>query len=97
MAGYPEGKVICRQDLPVGELWGQAARNFYYSDIPKVKAYWGPLPLGAQGFEFTAPVRPDYGPVVGSGSTPLGHALLDRAATGGNNRGGIRKGQNIAG
>jgi hypothetical protein len=39
-----------------GELWGGAAR---FSDIPKVKAYVGPMPDGQRGVEFTTTVQPD--------------------------------------
>ena len=38
------------------ELWGFPARG---SDIPKVKAYTGPLPPGVRGIEFTTTVEPD--------------------------------------
>lgn len=41
-----------------GEIWGRAPRD---SDIPKVKAYPGPLPPGAKGIEFTTDVEPDHG------------------------------------
>jgi hypothetical protein len=37
-------------------LWGFPARG---SDIPKVKAFKGPLPLGVRGIEFTTEVAPD--------------------------------------
>jgi hypothetical protein len=43
-----------------GEIWGKAPRNFYQSDIPKVKAFRGPLPAGTEGIEFTTNVRPSY-------------------------------------
>lgn len=39
-----------------GEMWGYPARG---SDIPKVKAFKGPLPTGARGVEFTTEVVPD--------------------------------------
>ncbi|WP_220084388.1 RHS repeat domain-containing protein [Stenotrophomonas maltophilia] len=48
-----------------GELRGNPPTNFFRSDIPKVKAYDGPLPAGAKGFEFTTPVAPDRGHVPG--------------------------------
>lgn len=48
-----------------GELLGNPPRNFFQSDIPKVQAYSGPLPQGAQGFQFTTPVAPDVGHVPG--------------------------------
>lgn len=45
-----------------GQLWGQSARNIYASDIPKVKAYAGPLPEGRFGYEFETDAEPDpYG------------------------------------
>jgi RHS repeat-associated protein len=58
-----------------GELWGAPARNIYQSDIPKVKANWGPLQPGEQGFEFTTPVRPDQEPVRGGFGGFLGSPL----------------------
>ena len=48
-----------------GELWGFPPRG---SDIPKVKAYTGPLPSGRRGIEFTTPVPPDS-------SCPPGYAF----------------------
>ena len=44
-----------------GQLRGGPPRNIYQSDIPAVKAYPGPLPAGAVGFEFTTEVDPDPG------------------------------------
>lgn len=44
-----------------GELRGNPATNTYASDIPKVKAYDGPLPEGKKGFEFKTPAKPDAG------------------------------------
>lgn len=41
------------------EIWGQPARNFYQSSIPKVKAFVGNLPPGKKGLEFTTNVPPD--------------------------------------
>ncbi len=41
-----------------GEIWG---RPSIWSNIPKVKAFSGPLPEGAQGIEFTTNVLPDAG------------------------------------
>lgn len=41
-----------------GQLWGQPAR---WSDIPKVKAYVGPLPDDRDGIEFVTDVLPDPG------------------------------------
>jgi hypothetical protein len=49
---------VARKQQQSGELWGRAAR---WSDIPKVKAYVGPLPEGAEGIEFTTGVPPDPG------------------------------------
>lgn len=48
-----------------GELRGNPPRNFFQSDIAKVKAYDGPLPAGSKGFEFTTPVAPDLNTVPG--------------------------------
>ena len=47
-----------------GEIWGLPARG---SNIPKVKAYVGPLPEGQPGIEFTTAVTPDP-------DCPPGHA-----------------------
>jgi hypothetical protein len=44
------------QQVSSGEMWGFPAR---WSDIPKVKAYEGPLPENARGIEFTTDVPPD--------------------------------------
>ena len=41
------------------EIWGKAAKNVYQSDIPKVKAYVGKIPLGKVEIEFTTDVPPD--------------------------------------
>jgi hypothetical protein len=49
--------------LDSGELWGEAPKNFFKSDVPKVKAYEGNLPDGEIGFEFETPVCPDPGHV----------------------------------
>lgn len=46
------------------EVWGRPSR---YSDIPAVKAYVGPLPVGARGVEFATSVPPDP-------DCPPGHA-----------------------
>lgn len=40
------------------ELWGKPARG---SEVPKVKAYCGPLPTGKRGIEFTTNIEPDFG------------------------------------
>ena len=45
--------------LASGELWGKPPRGIFASDIPAAKAFPGPLPPGARGFEFTTPVAPD--------------------------------------
>lgn len=50
---------VAAQQEASGELWGYPAR--YYSDIPKVKAFAGPLPSGVRGIEFTTEVPPDSG------------------------------------
>jgi RHS repeat-associated protein len=44
-----------------GELWGAPPRNIYASDIPAVKAFYGPLPEGQLGVEFMTQVAPDAG------------------------------------
>jgi hypothetical protein len=40
------------------EIWGKPARG---SEVPKVKAYCGPLPIGKRGIEFTTDIEPDAG------------------------------------
>jgi hypothetical protein len=52
--------------LESGELWGEPKRNIYRSEIQKVCAYAGPLPVGRDGFEFQTEVEPDRGSVPGS-------------------------------
>jgi hypothetical protein len=54
-----------RNILQTGEIWGATPRNIFQSDIPKVKAYEGPLPAGAVGIEFETEVPPDNGHVPG--------------------------------
>lgn len=49
---------VARQQEQSGELWGRPSIT---SDIPKVKAYDGPLPDGVRGIEFTTDVEPDPG------------------------------------
>jgi hypothetical protein len=40
------------------EIWGKPARG---SEMPKVKAYCGPLPTQQRGIEFTTDIDPDPG------------------------------------
>lgn len=47
---------VARMQAQSGEVWGQPAR---WSSIPSVKAYFGPLPNGQRGIEFTTPVPHD--------------------------------------
>jgi hypothetical protein len=49
---------VAIQQEASGELWGYPAQ---YGDIPKVKAFGGPLPDGVRGIEFTTEVEPDRG------------------------------------
>jgi hypothetical protein len=51
--------------MQTGQLRGSAPRNIFQSDIPKVKAFEGHLPEGADGFEFETSVSPDRGCVPG--------------------------------
>jgi len=53
-----DGAATLDKIIESGELWGQVPRNFFQSPFPAVKAYAGPLPEGATGFEFTTPVAP---------------------------------------
>lgn len=52
-----------RKILATGELWGGPPGG---SDVPAVKAYFGPLPPDGNGFEFFALTPPDrpWGGVV---------------------------------
>jgi hypothetical protein len=43
-----------------GEVWGAAPRHIHRSDLPCVKAFVGPLPPGARGYEFTTAAKPTY-------------------------------------
>jgi hypothetical protein len=52
---------LARKIMASNELWGKSPRNIFQSDIPKVKAYAGPLPPDAIGIEFETEVRPDNG------------------------------------
>jgi hypothetical protein len=54
---------IVRKVAASGEVWGSYPRNYFQSDIPKVKAYAGHLPEGMSGFEFETDVEPDKGGV----------------------------------
>jgi hypothetical protein len=54
---------VIRQIRESGELWGLPPRNCFQCAIAKVKGYAGPLPYGAQGFEFETDVPPDLGHV----------------------------------
>ena len=56
---------IIRKVVASGEVWGASPRNYFQSDIPKVKAYAGHLPDGVVGFEFETAVEPDKGGVPG--------------------------------
>lgn len=47
---------VARMQEQSGQVWGRPARG---SSIPSVKAYFGPLPNGRRGIEFTTPVPHD--------------------------------------
>ena len=51
----------CRLQVASQEIWGKPSHNVYQSDIPKAKAYRGPLPDGEQGIEFTTDIPTDKG------------------------------------
>src|SRR5688500_1649197 len=53
---------VAKRQEETGEIWGKPAR---WSDIPKVKAYTGPLPDGQSGIEFVTDVPPDVGSAPG--------------------------------
>jgi hypothetical protein len=50
------------QQLASGEIWG---RPSVWSNLPKVKAYSGPLPHDRAGIEFRTSVPPDPGGAPG--------------------------------
>jgi hypothetical protein len=58
-------QTFIRKIVASGEVWGASPRNYFQSDIPKVKAYAGHLPDGVVGFEFETAVEPDKGGVPG--------------------------------
>lgn len=58
---YQTDPELAAKQQASGQVWGRAARNVFASDIPKVKAYVGPLPDGVSGIEFTTDVPPDPG------------------------------------
>ena len=62
---------------------GYPKRNNSQSDIPKAKAYDGPLPEESEGIEFVTDVEPDEGCVPGqpcwSGPRPGVSVSEDRA------------------
>jgi hypothetical protein len=53
------------QVLASEQVWGRPRRNFFAGLIPAVKAWEGPLPDDAVGFEFFTDVRPDPWSVPG--------------------------------
>jgi len=57
-------------------LWGSPARG---SDIPKAKAFRGPLPAGVRGIEFTTDVAPDQNcpPGIAYWSGPRAGVIVD--------------------
>ena len=58
--------------METGKVGGRPA---WHSDIPKVKAFVGPLPPGRSGIEFTTEIVPDEG-------CPPGHAYWSEGRTG---------------
>jgi hypothetical protein len=53
---------VARMQIDSQEMWGGPARNSFFSDIPKVKAFTFPEIFNRvhmQGIEFTTPVKPD--------------------------------------
>jgi len=63
---YQQDPSLAAKQQASGEIWGRAARNVFASEIPKVKAYEGPLPPGERGIEFVTDVSPDPYSVPGS-------------------------------
>ena len=71
----PSDKTELAKVTDSGEVWGFPARNTYRSDLPVVKAYNGPLPTGASGYEFYSPIKPSASlPFARWYSDPLGKA-----------------------
>jgi hypothetical protein len=53
---------VARKQIASQEMWGGPARNCFFSDIPKVKAYSQKFDRANQrGIEFTTEVEPDRG------------------------------------
>lgn len=48
-------KQVAAMQVASQSIWGKIAKWGY---VPAVKAYWGSLPLGARGIEFTTSVPP---------------------------------------
>ncbi len=61
----PDDVATARAQIASQELWGGPARNFFQSNIPKVKAYRDKLPQDQNGIrtrtgiEFNTEVEPD--------------------------------------
>jgi len=49
---------IAAQQVASREIWGRPIGNG--GAFPAVKAYWGPLPPGQNGIEFTTPIPPTH-------------------------------------
>ena len=54
---------VIRKIRDSGEIWGLPPRNYFRSEIARVKAYAGPLPDGECGVEFETEIPPDRGHV----------------------------------
>jgi hypothetical protein len=55
---------VARIQISSQEMWGGPARNSFFSDFPKVKAFTYPEIFDRdqnRGIEFTTPVKPDSG------------------------------------
>ena len=53
---------IAKKQIDSQQMWGGPARNCFFSDIPKVKAYsWKFDRSNKRGIEFTTAVEPDRG------------------------------------
>jgi hypothetical protein len=60
--------------IETGKVGGRAA---WHSDIPKVKAFLGPLPPDRPGIEFTTDIAPDRGCPPGFAYWSEGHPEVE--------------------
>jgi hypothetical protein len=58
LASPTQTPLVAMKQMEIQEIWGNTPRNGF---APKVEAYVGCLPVGADGIEFTTEVLPDSG------------------------------------